>query len=335
MFLKHGESLLAGASAPDDQFKDFRNHVVHVREKCWGGAVESAETWYRHTVEALQGKQWAKAAFAAGTLSHYYADPLMPLHTAQTEEAGIVHRACDRSVFRSYDVLTAILERDLGGYPQIKTPTGPRWLAEMVKTGARLSHEHYDVVIDHYNIQKGWRNPTAGLDDELRVSLAECLGHAVVGIARILDRAIDAAGVPAPKSGIAIAGASAWFRIPAMRWKRGRAAARERRIVKAAFKEFRKSGKVTPRPAGRRKDGSPSSRRRRARHHAGNTGRNQATAGRDQARHGYVSAPDERRFRPGGLHRDASQSGERIVKLNRKRGTSRRFKQESVRWFEF
>ncbi len=139
VFLKHGESLLAGANAPDDQFKDFRNHVVHVREKCWGGAVESVDTWYRHTVEALQGKQWAKAAFAAGALSHYYADPLMPLHTAQTEEAGIVHRACDRSVFRSYDVLTAILERDLGGYPEIKVPTGPRWLAEMNRTLAIMS----------------------------------------------------------------------------------------------------------------------------------------------------------------------------------------------------
>jgi predicted flap endonuclease-1-like 5' DNA nuclease len=245
MFLKQGESLLAGATAPDDQFKDFRNHVLHVREKCWGGAVESVETWYRHTVEALQNKQWAKAAFAAGALSHYYSDPLMPLHTAQTEEAGIVHRACDRSVFRSYDVLTAILERDLGGPPDVKVSTGPRWLAEMVKTGARLSHQHYDVVIDHYNIQKGCRNPAAGLDDELRVSLAECLGHAVVGIARILDRAIEAAGVPAPKCGIGIAGLRAWFRIPALRWKRGRVAARERRLVKTAFKEFRKTGKVT------------------------------------------------------------------------------------------
>jgi predicted flap endonuclease-1-like 5' DNA nuclease len=245
MFLKHGETLLAGATAPDDRFKDFRNHVLHVREKCWGGAVESVETWYRHTVEALQGKQWSKAAYAAGVLSHYYADPLMPLHTAQTEEAGIVHRACDRSTFRSYDQLKAILERDLGGYPDVKVSTGPRWLTEMVKTGARLSHEHYDVVIDHYNINKGWRNPIAGLDDELRVSLAECLGHAVIGVARILDRAIESAGVPAPKSGIGIAGVRAWFRIPAMRWKRGRATARERRIVKIAFKEFRKTGKVT------------------------------------------------------------------------------------------
>jgi hypothetical protein len=245
MFLKHGELLLAGATAPDDKFKDFRNHVCHVREKCWGGAVESVETWYKNTVDALANKQWSKAAFAAGALSHYYADPLMPLHTAQTEEAGIVHRACDRSVFRSYDQLTAILERDLGGYPDIKMPTGPRWLPEMVKSGARLSHEHYEVVIDHYNINKGWRNPAAGLDDELRVSLAECLGHSVVGIARILDRAIESAGVPAPKSRIALAGLRKWFGIPSLRWKRGRVAARERKIVKGVFKEFRKSGKVT------------------------------------------------------------------------------------------
>jgi predicted flap endonuclease-1-like 5' DNA nuclease len=245
MFLKHGESLLAGATAPDDKLKDFRNHVVHVREKCWGGAVEAAETWYRHTVDALHSKQWGKAAYAAGMLSHYYADPQMPLHTAQTEEAGIVHRACDRSVFRSYDLLTAILERDLGGYPEIKVSSGPRWLAELVKNGARLSHEHYDVVIDHYNVQKGWKNPPAGLDDELRVSLAECLGNAVIGIARILERAIDASGVTPPKCGIAMAGMRAWFRIPSLRWQRSRAGARERRIVKAAFKEFRKTGKVT------------------------------------------------------------------------------------------
>jgi predicted flap endonuclease-1-like 5' DNA nuclease len=245
LFLKHGESLLNGATAPDEQFKDFRNHVVHVREKCWGGAVESAETWYRHTVDALQKREWHKAAFAAGTLSHYYSDPLMPLHTALTEEAGIVHRACERSVFRSYNQLRAILERDLGGYPDVKVSTGPRWLAEMVKNGARLSHEHYDVVIDHYNIQKGWKNPVAGLDDELRVSLAECLGHAIVGIARIFDRAIDAAGVPAPKSGIGFAGLRAWFASPGMRWTRGRAAGKQKRIVKTAFKEFRKTGKVT------------------------------------------------------------------------------------------
>jgi len=244
LFLKHAESLLAGASAPDVKFKDFRNHVCHVREKCWGGAVESVDHWYKETVESLHAQQWKKAAFAAGVLSHYYADPLMPLHTAISEEAGIVHRACDRSVFRSYDHLKAILERDLGGYPEIKTPSGPRWLGEMLKTGARLSHEHYDVLIDHYNLAKGRWSPAAGLDDEIRVSLAECLGNAVIGIARILDRATFEAGVPPRKVWLALDVASARLRIPAMRWSRWRAGRRQTGIVKAAYKEFRKTGKV-------------------------------------------------------------------------------------------
>jgi hypothetical protein len=244
LFLKHAEALLTGAKAPDETFKDFRNHVLHVREKCWGGAVESVENWYKQTVEALRAKEWAKAAYAAGVLSHYYADPLMPLHTAWTEEAGIIHRACERSVFRSYNQLTAILERDLGGYPDVKAPAGARWLSEMVKTGARLSHEHYDVLIDHYNLAKGRWSPASGLDDEIRVSLAECLGHAVVGFARILDRATLEAGVKPPKVWIAFKVIGARIRIPVMRWSRWRAGRRDTRIVKAIYKEFRKTGKV-------------------------------------------------------------------------------------------
>ncbi len=245
LFLKQAKSLLAGASPPDDTFKDFRNHVCHVREKCWGGAVESAETWFKNTVVALHEQQWAKAAYAAGVLSHYYSDPLMPLHTAMTEEAGIIHRACERSVFRSYDHLTAILERDLGGYPNVKMPSGPRWLSEMVKTGARLSHEHYDVLIDHYNPAKGRWNAAAGLDDEIRVSLAECLGQAVVGFARILDRATFEAGIAPPKVWLAFDSLGARMRIPLMRWSRWRAGRRSTGLVKAAYKEFRKTGKVT------------------------------------------------------------------------------------------
>ena len=110
-----------------------------------GGAVESAEHWYQETVESLHAQDWKKAAYSAGVLQPLLRRSLMPLHTAMTEEAGIVHRACERSVFRSYDHLTAILERDLGGYPEVKMPNGVRWLCEMVKTGDRLAHEHYDV----------------------------------------------------------------------------------------------------------------------------------------------------------------------------------------------
>lgn len=244
VFLKHSGTLLDGAEAPVRTYKDFRNHVLHVREKCWGGALEATETWYNNTVESLAMGDWNKAAYAAGVLSYYFANPFLPLNTAQTEEKGVVHRAIQRSVFRSYDLLTAILVRDLGDYPEVFVPTGPRWLSEMLKTGARRAHENFDLVIDHYNLAKSIRNPAAGLDDEIRVHVAECLGQAVVGFAHVLDHAIDESGVAAPKVGLGAAGLSAWMCSPAMRWSRRRANGRDRRIVKAIFKEVRKTGKA-------------------------------------------------------------------------------------------
>src|SRR5262245_10124081 len=79
------EEYLKGAKAPDDEFKDFKNHVLHPRDKYWGGAIEACEEWYRRTVRALQKKEWDQAAWSAGVLSHYYVDPLQPFHTHQTE----------------------------------------------------------------------------------------------------------------------------------------------------------------------------------------------------------------------------------------------------------
>ena len=38
VFLKHAELLMLGAKAPDDEFKDFTNHVLHPRDNFWGGA---------------------------------------------------------------------------------------------------------------------------------------------------------------------------------------------------------------------------------------------------------------------------------------------------------
>ena len=36
VFLKHVEAYLDGAKAPDKEFKDFKNHVLHVRDNYWG-----------------------------------------------------------------------------------------------------------------------------------------------------------------------------------------------------------------------------------------------------------------------------------------------------------
>jgi hypothetical protein len=45
VFLKHRDAYLEGAKAPDEVFKDFRNHVLHVRDGDWGGAPAAAREW--------------------------------------------------------------------------------------------------------------------------------------------------------------------------------------------------------------------------------------------------------------------------------------------------
>ena len=51
--------LLEGAKAPDTDFKDFKNHVLHVSEGNWGGAQDAATEWYGRSVEALRAKNGA------------------------------------------------------------------------------------------------------------------------------------------------------------------------------------------------------------------------------------------------------------------------------------
>src|SRR5262245_3633643 len=147
LLLHHHEEYLKGAKAPDDVFKDFKNHVLHVRDKDWGGAIDACKEWYRRLVRALADKDWKLAAWSAGVLSHYYCDPLQPFHTHQTEEEGVIHRAVEWSFSKSYKAFQKILETDLGGYPDVKAPTSEKWLAEMVKAGAKASNVHYELII--------------------------------------------------------------------------------------------------------------------------------------------------------------------------------------------
>lgn len=84
-FLKHADQLMLGAKAPDDEFKDFTNHVLHPRDDWWGGAPTAARSWYQKLVDALVAKDWPLATYRAGVLTHYLSDPLQPFHTGQTE----------------------------------------------------------------------------------------------------------------------------------------------------------------------------------------------------------------------------------------------------------
>jgi predicted flap endonuclease-1-like 5' DNA nuclease len=244
LLLTHHKDYLEGAKAPDDEFKDFKNHVLHVRDKDWGGAVEATQEWYRRLVRALAEKDWKQAAWCAGVMSHYYVDPIQPFHTHQTEEENVIHRAVEWSFSKSYKTFQHILENDLGGYPTMAAPAGDKWLAEMVKAGAKASNSHYETVIEHYDFAVGVKNPPAGLDQELKDTIAKLVGHAAVGLARILDRAFEEAAVKPPKvSG----GLQAFFlalEAPIQSVLKLMDDAAARKEVEAQYEEFRRTGKV-------------------------------------------------------------------------------------------
>lgn len=244
LFLKHHTVYLEGSKAPDDQFKDFKNHVLHVRENFWGGAVGACQKWYDKTVDLFQKGNWEEGVFAAGVMSHYFTDPHMPLHTGQSEAEGPIHRAAEWSITKTYHELQNILEVDHGGYPRLEIPNSEDWLGEMVRQGALRANPHYEVFIDHYNLAQGIKEPTLGLDQELKDRTAQCIGFATIGYARILERALEDAGVRPPLVDISLQGVLTTMALP-VHWVTSRIIdGAEREQIRAMYEELQLTGKV-------------------------------------------------------------------------------------------
>ncbi len=243
VFLKHQDSYLEGAKAPDAVFKDFKNHVLHVGENDWGGAPAAAREWYRRTVRALKDGDWKHAAYSAGVMSHYVVDPVQPFHTGQTEEEGVIHRAVEWSLSCAFPELNLIIEQDREA-PDIEVPDGDDWLEQMVKAGARYSNRHYHTFIDHYDFAVGAKRPVEGLDQELKDITADLLAYASVMLARILDRAIEESEAVPPHVNLTLDTVFAYVKQPVSALLKKLDNAEDRKIVAAQYEEFRKTGKV-------------------------------------------------------------------------------------------
>ena len=53
MLLAHFQAYLQGAKDPDNVFKDFENHVLHVRDGYWGGATKLVAKWLDTSLKML------------------------------------------------------------------------------------------------------------------------------------------------------------------------------------------------------------------------------------------------------------------------------------------
>jgi predicted flap endonuclease-1-like 5' DNA nuclease len=243
VFLKHRDAYLEGGKAPDEVFKDFKNHVLHVRDGDWGGAPQAAREWYNRTVRAMRAEDWSHAAYCAGVMSHYAVDPLQPFHTHQTEEEGTIHRAVEWSLSKAFPELLLILTQDIG-FPDVIVPAGEDWIERMIKAGAQVSNRHYETLIDHYDFDVGRKRPVEGLDQEMKDVVAALMGHASVMLARILDRAIAEAKADAPKVSLVLDTVAVAAGTPARIVSKAVDDLVERRLVGSQYDEYRRTGKV-------------------------------------------------------------------------------------------
>lgn len=241
-FCMHADLYMKGAKAPDDVFRDSKNHVLHVRDNYWGGALETAEAWYEKLLMMMRAQNWPEAVYAAGVLSHYVCDPMQPLHTAQSESEGSIHRAFEQSVGKSYAKLIARLDET--GWPVIAAPRDAGWLSRLIREGAEASVVHYDACIDHYNLKAGVADPPAGLDSYLVDVMADALGRAIVSFSRVIENAIADAAVAPPKSNITLQGYLATLDIPIQWVLRKMEDANERAVVAEIYAEYQNTGKV-------------------------------------------------------------------------------------------
>ena len=168
----------------------------------------------------------------------------MPFHTGQTEAEGAVHRAAEWSVTKSYEKLRTLLEQELGGYPRVHMSAAENWLEEMVKSGAVMANQYYDLLIDHYNLAVGVKDPPAGLDRVAQEAVARCLGHATIGFARILERAFEESSVRAPEVTLTMKAIMATINVPIRAVVSRLADAKDRKIVEAIYQEVQETGKA-------------------------------------------------------------------------------------------
>lgn len=242
MLVFHHPELLKGAKAPDAEFKDFKNHVLHVGEGEWGGARDAATDWYARSVEALAAKKWSKAAYSLGVLSHYYADPCQPFHTGQTEEEGAIHRAVEWSIAKSRDRIKARIEES--GYPDVPAGDGAGFVSDMVLAGATKAHKYYDTFIDHYDLHAGMDNPPTGIDETMFEAVVEMVAYATSGVATIISRAVAEAAVAPPKVSLTLPGYLAATDVPIRLLSKKIADATDRHQIEIMYAELQRTGKV-------------------------------------------------------------------------------------------
>ena len=238
MFLRHARTFALGADAPDVEFRDFRNHLLFPADGFRGGAIAKAQGWYQNLVAALTKREWQNAVYCAGVLSHYIADTVHPLHTAQS--------TADNEVYAALELATWVIYPDQVRRSVAVAPLGlnDEFLSDALKAGAVAAHSSYLSLLAHIDLMRTAAKPATGLDATGRVIVAGYLTSATGLFAATLSRAIAQSAVQAPDYSLVFSAAKALFTRPVAAFAGGLATRRLCKSVRDMATERAVEGRV-------------------------------------------------------------------------------------------
>lgn len=244
VLLRYYDNYLDGATAPDQRFKDFENHVIWVQDSYWGGAPEKCLEWLSAARQYLNQGRWRKAAFACGVLSHYFTDPIMPLHTTGRESANHLHSALEWSIYQAYP---AIYEQTSSGkvHTTFQFSQDKDWIKKAVLAAATLANRHAKRLTESYDPNRVVTNPSFGLTDQSTRILAELFSVAIGGWACVLSRLADEVQGEIPAMDLGLATSLAALDLPLAWMSRRWQLSRGRRSVTKILNELNQTGSVT------------------------------------------------------------------------------------------
>ena len=243
LLLANYGDYLKGAKDPDNVFKDFENHVLHVRDGYWGGAAKTAEKWLEKCNALLASGNWKEAAYAIGVLSHYFTDPFMPLHTAQSPRETIVHRPLEWSVCCSYQSIFKMASED----PQLESfaiSSDSHWMTDGILRGATMANQYYEPLIDDYDMKESSRHPELALGSDSKKFLARIFTWVLTGWGSVIDRIANDSSATLPSSSLVLPTLLAGMQMPMKKIVAAIDSAEQRREVEKILDEFQRTGNV-------------------------------------------------------------------------------------------
>ena len=243
LLLANYSNYLQGAKDPDTVFKDFENHVLHVRDGYWGGAAKTAEKWLEKSNTLLTAGNWKEAAYAIGVLSHYFTDPFMPLHTAQSPRETIFHRPLEWSVCCSYQSIFKLASED-PGLESFPISSGKDWLTDGILRGATIANRYYDPLMDDYDIKDSGKHPELALGLDSKKSLAKIFTWVLTAWGTAIDRIANNSSASLPSISLAIPTLLAGVQTPIKKIVAAMDTAQQRSEVERILDEFQRTGNV-------------------------------------------------------------------------------------------